>query len=45
MQARFDSEELERVIKVIVVKQGLDEDGLLKDSPDAKYKVWVLEYS
>jgi hypothetical protein len=42
VQGRFDSEELERAIKEIVVKQGLDEDALLKDSPDAKCKVWVL---
>jgi hypothetical protein len=39
MQARFDSEELERAIKEIVVRQGLDKDALLKDSLDAKCKV------
>jgi hypothetical protein len=39
VQGRFDSDELERAIKEIVVKQGLDKDALLKDSPDAKCKV------
>jgi len=39
IQGRFDSDELERAIKEIVVRQGLDEDALLKDSPDAKCKV------
>jgi hypothetical protein len=36
--------ELKRAIKEIIVKQGLDKDALLKDSPDAKCKIWVLEY-
>jgi hypothetical protein len=39
VQGRFDSDELERAVKEIVVKQGLGEDALLKDSPDAKCKV------
>jgi hypothetical protein len=39
IQGRFDSDELERAIKEIVVRQGLEEDALLKDSPDAKCKV------
>jgi hypothetical protein len=39
VQGMFDSEELERAIKEIIVKRGLEEDALLKDSPDAKCKV------
>lgn len=39
VQGRFDSDELERAIKEIVVRQGLEEDALLKNSPDAKCKV------
>ena len=39
VQGRFDSDELERAIKDIVVKQGLEADVLLADSPDAKCKV------
>jgi hypothetical protein len=39
VQERFDPDELERAIKGIVVRQGLEEDALLKDSPDAKCKV------
>jgi hypothetical protein len=39
VQGRFDSDELERAIKEIVVRQGLEEDALLKDSPDTKCKV------
>ena len=41
VQGRFDSDELECAIKEIIVKQGLVEDALLKDVPDAKCKVWV----
>ena len=41
VQSRFDSDELERAIKEMIVKQGLETDVLLKDSPDAKCKVWV----
>src|SRR5207237_7941093 len=41
VQGRFDSDELERAIKEIVATQGLGEDALLKDAPDAKCKVWV----
>jgi hypothetical protein len=41
VQGRFDSDELERAIKEIVVRQGLAEDTLLKDTPDGKCKVWV----
>jgi hypothetical protein len=39
VKGRFDSEELERATKEIVMRQGLDNDALLKDSPDAKCKV------
>jgi len=41
VQGRFDSDELECAIKEIVTRQRLAEDALLKDSPDAKCKVWV----
>ena len=44
VQGRFDSEELKRAIKEIIVRQGLAEDALLKDAPDAKCKVWVEIY-
>ena len=39
IQGRFDSDELERAIKEIVARQGLEEDALLKDALDAKCKV------
>lgn len=39
VQSQFDSDKLERAIKEIVVRRGLAEDALLKDSPDAKCKV------
>lgn len=39
VQGRFDSDELERAIKEIVVKKGLEENALLQDSRDAKCKV------
>ena len=39
VQGRFDSDELERGIKEIVVRQRLPESALLKDSPNAKCKV------
>lgn len=38
-------DELERAIKEIVVRQGLAEDALLKDAPDAKCKVFVCVIS
>lgn len=41
VQGRFDSDELERAIKEMVVRQGLVEDALLKDTADAKCKLWV----
>jgi hypothetical protein len=42
IQGRFDSEELTLAVKEIVRKQGLDENALLKDTPDAICKVYVL---
>jgi hypothetical protein len=39
VQGRFDSDELERAIKEIVTRQGLAENVLLKDAPNAKCKV------
>lgn len=39
LQGRFDSEELARAVKEVVKQQGLQEDALLKDSPDAGCKV------
>jgi hypothetical protein len=41
IQGRFDSDELERAAKEIITKQGLQEDALLKDKPDAACKVEV----
>ncbi|KAH8689905.1 acyl transferase/acyl hydrolase/lysophospholipase [Talaromyces proteolyticus] len=41
IQGRFDSEELERAVKEIITTQGLQEDTLLKDEPDAACKVFV----
>ncbi|KAF2801475.1 uncharacterized protein BDZ99DRAFT_221763 [Mytilinidion resinicola] len=45
VQGRFDSAELERGIKEIIVRQGLAEDALLKDDADAKCKVFVCATS
>lgn len=39
VQGRFDSEELARAVREVVSAQGLAEDALLKDSPDAPCKV------
>jgi hypothetical protein len=39
VQGRFNSDELKRAVKEIVVKQDLDENTLLKDFPDTKYKM------
>lgn len=39
IQGRFDSEELERAVKEVVKKQGLQEDALLKDESDDACKV------
>ncbi|KAF2257503.1 hypothetical protein CC78DRAFT_588458 [Lojkania enalia] len=45
VQGRFDSDELERVTREVVVRQGLAADALLKDAPDAKCKVFVYATS
>lgn len=39
IQGRFDSDELERAVKEVIKGQGLQEDALLKDAPDASCKV------
>ena len=39
IQGRFDSEELARAVKEVIKKQGLQEDTLLKDAPEAACKV------
>jgi hypothetical protein len=39
VQGRFDSEELARAVREVVKQQGLQEDELLKDAPDAGCKV------
>lgn len=40
-QGRFSSTELEKVVKEIIRGRGLDQETLLKDSPDARCKVYV----
>ena len=39
IQGRFDSDELERAVKEVIKGQGLQEDALLKDTPNASCKV------
>ena len=39
VQGRFDADELMRAIKQVVKEQGLPEDALLKDAPEAACKV------
>jgi hypothetical protein len=39
VQGRFDAEELARAVREVVAKQGLQEDALLKDAPEAECKV------
>jgi hypothetical protein len=41
VQGRFDSEELTRAMREVVKQQGLPDDALLKDAPDAGCKVYV----
>jgi patatin-like phospholipase/acyl hydrolase len=41
LQGRFDTAELERAVKQILVDRSFDKDALLKDSPDAPCKVYV----
>ncbi|KAH3913970.1 hypothetical protein HBH56_096710 [Parastagonospora nodorum] len=45
MQGRFDAEELARAVKEVVKQQGLPEDVLLKDAPEAGCKVFVCATS
>ncbi|MCJ1269239.1 hypothetical protein MMC22_009129 [Lobaria immixta] len=45
IQGRFDSEELERAVKEVVIKQGLHKDALLKDASDNACKVFVCATS
>ncbi|KAF2025710.1 hypothetical protein EK21DRAFT_75787 [Setomelanomma holmii] len=45
VQGRFDSEELARAVREVMSAQGLAEDALLKDSPDAPCKVFVCATS
>jgi hypothetical protein len=39
VQGRFDAEELARAVREVVKQQGLPEDALLKDTPEAECKV------
>ena len=39
IQGRFDADELARAVKEVVRQQGLPEDALLKDIPEAGCKV------
>lgn len=39
IQVRFDAEELALAVKEVVKQQGLEEDALLKDAPEAECKV------
>ncbi|CAN9175299.1 unnamed protein product [Alternaria alternata] len=45
VQGRFDADELARAIKEVVKQQGLEEDALLKDVPEAGCKVFVCATS
>lgn len=45
LQGRFDAEELARTAKEVVKQQGLQEDALLKDTPEAECKVFVCATS
>ncbi|KAI9823351.1 MAG: hypothetical protein M1819_001359 [Sarea resinae] len=45
IQGRFDSEELARAVKEVVIAQGLQEDILLKDVSDDACKVFVCATS
>jgi len=42
LQGRFEAAALENAIKRILVERHFDEDTLLKDSPDAHCKVYVI---
>ncbi|CAN9217260.1 unnamed protein product [Alternaria alternata] len=45
VQGRFDADELARAVKEVVRQQGLPEDALLKDVPEAGCKVFVCATS
>ncbi|RYN57987.1 hypothetical protein AA0117_g13189 [Alternaria alternata] len=45
VQGRFDADELARAVKEVVRQQGLPEDALLKDIPEAGCKVFVCATS
>ncbi|KAH8648725.1 acyl transferase/acyl hydrolase/lysophospholipase [Tricladium varicosporioides] len=45
IQGRFDSEELARAVKEVIVAQGLHGDALLKDRSDSACKVFVCAMS
>ncbi|CAN9173050.1 unnamed protein product [Alternaria alternata] len=45
VQGRFDADELARAVKDVVKQQGLPEDALLKDVPEAGCKVFVCATS
>jgi hypothetical protein len=39
VQGRFDAEELAQAVREVIKQQGVPEDALLKDAPDAGCKV------
>jgi hypothetical protein len=39
VQGRFDAEELARAVREVIKQQGLPDDALLKDAPEAGCKV------
>ncbi|RYN54782.1 hypothetical protein AA0117_g13318 [Alternaria alternata] len=45
VQGRFDADELARAVREVVKQQGLPEDALLKDAPEAGCKVFVCATS
>ncbi|OCL00351.1 uncharacterized protein K441DRAFT_99752 [Cenococcum geophilum 1.58] len=45
IQGRFDAEELAQAVKEVIKQQGLQEDTLLKDAPEAACKVFVCATS
>lgn len=44
IQGRFNSDKLARAVREVVKQQGLPEEALLKDAPEAKCKVYVYTY-
>jgi hypothetical protein len=43
IQGRFDTVALERAVQGMLMRQGFEKDGLLKDTPDATCKVYGKE--